>query len=129
MTLSAFLATQKLKARNSHGGGKGKERLMSYDRDIMCFPKSYGKQSDLINIPKKRSRREFLAKNKLIGKIQMNSAMREDDIFEEIRACFRRPMRGNDSFRFKILQPSGGDTRCLMVPEVSESYKWSAGAV
>ena len=102
---------------------------MSYDRDIVCLPKSFGEQSDLIKIPKKKSVREFLAINKLIGKIQLNSAMREEEIFAEIRASFRRPMNEDDSFRFKILQPSGGDARCLMIPEVSESYKWSAGAV
>ena len=39
---------------------------------------SFKEQSDLIKIPKK-SVREFLAINRLIGKIQLNSAMREEE--------------------------------------------------
>ena len=60
---SAFLATQRLKVRDNQRSGKGKGKFLSYDRDIMCLPKSFGEQSDLIKIPKK-SVREFLAINK-----------------------------------------------------------------
>ena len=34
-----------------------------------------------------------------------------------------------EDFKFKILQSSGGDSRSLIVPELSHSYKWSASAV
>ena len=50
-------------------------------------------------------------------------------IFDEICSVFRGPMDDNDDFRFQILQPSGGDSRCLMIPELSDSYKWTPSAV
>lgn len=64
-----------------------------------------------------------------MGKIQLHSGMSEFEIFEEIRSVFHTPMRDNDDFQFKILQSSGGDSRSLMVAELSASYKWSASAV
>ena len=71
----------------------------------------------------------FLAVNKLLGKIQLNSSMGEDEIFDEIRSVFHVPMDGDSGFPFKILQPSGGDSRSLMIPELSHSYRWTASAV
>lgn len=35
----------------------------------------------------------------------------------------------DDKFQFKIMQPCGGDSRTLMAPKVSESYRLTAGAV
>ena len=55
--------------------------------------------------------------------------MSESEIFDEIRSVFRVPMDNDDAFQFKILQSSGGESRCLMVPELSHSYQWTASAV
>ena len=55
--------------------------------------------------------------------------MNEEKIFMEIRSVFHGPMSYDDEFQFTILQPCGGDSRTLMAPKVSESYRWTAGAV
>ena len=107
--------------------GKGKE--ITYEREILCQPRSFGTEKGIIDIPQKQWQHTFLAVNKLIGKIMLVSSMSEDEIFSEIRSIFRKPMQGSKSFTFKILQQTGGNTRCLMVPEVSESYQWTAAAV
>lgn len=108
--------------------GKGK-LIYTYERDIVCLPKWFAKRGDVIKIPRKKPMRHFLAVNKLLGKIQLNSSMGEDEIFDEIRSVFHVPMDGDSGFPFKILQPSGGDSRSLMIPELSHSYRWTASAV
>ena len=100
-------------------------RSITYDRDIICLPRSYGKSA---NIPIPRSRVQ-LAKNGLIGKIRLTSDMTQDDIFDEIRSVFRGPMDGSTTFRFDILQPAGGQTKSLTIPALSGSYKWTASAI
>ena len=55
--------------------------------------------------------------------------MEEEDVFREIQSVFRTPMNNDDQFQFKILQPSGGDSRNLVVPELSPSYRWTAAAI
>lgn len=107
---------------------KKKGRVVTYERDIICLPRSFVKQGNLIDIPRKRSVRQALAINKLVGKIQLDSAMSQADIFHEVRSVFRTPMRGDNFFRFKVLQSSGGDSRNLVIPEVSKSYRWTASA-
>ena len=125
---SAFLRQQR-EITEGNTRGKGNGRLCVYDRDIMCLPHSFLKRGDVINIPRKKNVRHFLAANKLVGRIQLNSNMDELDIFKEIRSVFRVPMGYCEDFKFKILQSSGGDSRSLIVPELSHSYKWSASAV
>lgn len=108
---------------------KGKQRLYTYERDIICLPAFFCSKDNLIKIPRKKFDRHFLAVNKLVGKIQLNNGMSEFDIFQEVRSVVRTPMGDNEDFRFQILQSSGGDSRSLMVPELSASYKWGASAV
>ncbi len=100
-----------------------------YDRDIVCLPKTYTTSDGLIRLPRKKEERQFLVANKLMGKVQLRSDMKEREIFAEIRSVFRIPMGYDDEFGFTILQPTGGETKCLMVPELSDSYRWTAGAV
>lgn len=120
---SAFLSS--LHRKKSHATKKA-ERVFTYDRDIICLPKSSVDEDGLIKIPRKR---EFLASNKLIGKIRLKSSMSECAIMDEIRSVFRKPMKENRLFRFEILQHSGYGSKCLSVPEVSSSYEWSAASV
>jgi len=108
-------------------GRQGK--LVTYERDIVCLPMWFAKEGDLIKIPRKKPVRRFLAVNKLLGKIQLRLTMGEAEIFEEIRSVFRAPMGSDNRFPFKMLQPSGGDSRSLMVPVLSHSYRWTASAV
>ena len=100
-----------------------------YDRDIICLPKNFVQRGGVIPIPRRKTDRQFLIANKLIGKVQLTSDMDEYDIFQEIRSVFRTPMGYDDRFRFTVLQTSGGDSKSLMVPELSSSYKWTATAI
>lgn len=128
---SAFLQRHANKALDSaQKCNKGTGRLYTYDRDIACLPKRFAKKEDaLIPIPRKREIRQFLAVNKLVGKIQLKSNMDEKEMFREIRSVFRGPMDEDSSFPFSILQPSGGGSRTLMVPELSHSYRWTASSL
>ena len=70
--------------------------------------------------------RDYLAMNKLIGKIRLTSDM---TIFREIRSVFGGPMDSDPNFAFKILQTCGGGSKTLSAPVLSSSFKWTAGAV
>ncbi len=105
------------------------ERLFTFDRDIVCLPKSFVEVGGLIKIPRKQRVRDFLATNCLLGKIRLTSVMSESDIWKEIRSVFEEPMDGDRLFRFKILQRSGGSSKSLSVPVRSTSFKWTASSV
>ena len=105
------------------------ERAVTFERDIVCLPRSFGKEGSLIDIPRKKSIRHFLAINKLVGKIQINSSMKQSDLFREVRSVFRTPMGDDNHFQFKVLQSAGGDSRNLIVPQLSPSYRWTASAL
>ena len=94
----------------------------------MCLPRSFAQHGSLINIPRKKSIRQLLAVNKLVGKIQINSGMMQSDIFREVRSVFKTPMGNDDHFQFKVLQSAGGDSRDLVIPQLSSSYRWMASA-
>ena len=103
--------------------------MYTYDRDIICLPKSELGKDGIIRIPRKKSVHDFLAMNKLIGKIHLTSDMSEGAVFTEIRSVFEGPMAGDPNFRFKILQTCGGGSKTLSAPVLSSSFKWTAGAV
>ena len=103
-----------------------KERVYSYERDIVCLPSSYAGKSKVIAIPHNR---EELSKAGLVGKICLTSDMTEDEIFAEIRNVFRGPMNGNSLFMFEIMQATGGNSKSLTIPAFSSTFKWSAGTV
>lgn len=111
--------------KTNRASSKAKEKLLKYNRDIICLPKSYG-QSTTIAIPKSRAE---LGKNGLIGKIALDSSMSEDEIFNEIRSVFRGPMNHNNNFAFKVLQTMGGSNKSLTIPAVSHSFKWTASTI
>ena len=117
------------KARSRTSKPSAATRVYTYDRDIICLPRTYADDEGLVKIPRQRSAREFLAVNKLIGKIRLSSAMTEDKIMEEIRSVFRTPMDEDSRFPFQILQSSGGSSKSLTIPVLSASYQWTAGAV
>lgn len=58
----------------------------------------------------------------LATEIVLDSTMREEDIFREIRAVFKKPMDSNPNFAFKVLQPTGGGSKMLNIPTVSDSF-------
>ena len=76
---------------------KKQERVYTYDRVIVCLPKSHADADGLGKIPRKK---ELLASNKLLGKIRLKSSMSESKIMDEIRSVFRKPV--NDDL-FSVL--------------------------
>ncbi len=74
MLPSAFISKR---ARLEPKSSKGKEKMFSYDRDIICLPSFYKDDTATIKIPRKSSYREYLAKNGLIGKIRISCDMSE----------------------------------------------------
>ena len=120
---STFLSKRSAALKGSRF--KTKEKVFTYDRDIICLPKSYGSSSS-IPIPRSRTK---LAQNGLIGKIRLRSDMTQEDIFHEIRSVFRGPMEGSSTFLFDVLQPAGGHSKSLTAPALSGSFKWTASAI
>ena len=55
--------------------------------------------------------------------------MSQDEIFDEIRRVFSGPMKGDSTFRFEVLQPTGGSSKSLTVPALSSSYEWTASSI
>lgn len=121
--LPSFLAKQKKSMKSVPA------RVYTYDREIICFPSSFANSRGIVKIPKKKSIRDYLVINKLIGNIRLRSDMTESELMSEIRSVFKVPMDEDDFFRFKILQTSGGGSRSLSIREVSSSYKWTASTV
>ena len=84
MLPSVFLSKRQRDPREASSSRK--ERIFSYDCDIICLPANYLHDgSGTIKIPRKGSEREFLATNGLIGKIHLSSEMSENEIKSEIR--------------------------------------------
>jgi len=107
-----------------------KQKVSTYDRDIVLLPpECFVTDGGKIRLPKTKLDWEFLVANKLIGKIQLRSDIDEPRIRAEIRSVFHTPMGCNPAFLFTFLQQSGGGCKFLMVPELSSSYRWTAGAV
>ena len=104
-------------------------RKFTYDRDIVCLPKSFASLERVVKIPRGRSVREYLARNGLLGKIRITSSMKEEEIMKEIRSVFRYPMGDDSQFNFVTLQRSGGASKTLTVPALSSSYTWTASSV
>lgn len=61
----------------------------------------------------------------LIGKIHITSDMSVQEVEQEVRSVFTRPMKGSGTFQFMYLQPTGGGNRSLTIPSVSSSYEWT----
>ena len=100
---------------------------LTYERDIICLPKNMRGKGN-IKIPRFRSARKMLAKNRLIGKVALTSDMDEDKIQSEICSVFHTAMR-DPIFPFTVLQAAGGTSKSLTIPSLSTSYRWTASAV
>ena len=99
---------------------KGKGKLYTYERHIICLPRHFMTNNDnYIEIPR---RKEVLGIKQIDRK---NSIYKYGD---EIRSVFMGPMKDRDDFPFTILQSSGGDSRCLIKPEVGIN-NWTAGGI
>ena len=128
-TLFSQLLEKSKTKKDTRKRAKGKQRLYTYHRDIICLPKSISTQDGLIKIPRKISVRNHLAMNHLIGKIRLTSDMSERAIMREVRSVFDVPMGCSPSFPFKILQTCGGGSKYLSIPVLSSTFSWTAAVV
>lgn len=95
-------------------GVKGKGRLyITYEQDIVCLRKWFGKE--LIHIPRKKAVWHLLAKNKLVGKVQLKSHMNEEKNFMEICSVFCGPMGSSSNSCSRVVGTAGLSRllRCL----------------
>ena len=127
---TTFQLPSHLQVKKSKGKKSGtRQRIYTYDRDIICLPRSQLGKDGLVRISRKKSLRDYLAMNKLVGKIRLTSDMNERAIFQEIRSVFENPMAGKFMFPFKVLQTCGGASKTLSSPVLSSSFKWTASAI
>ena len=107
----------------------GKKRI--YERDIVLLPSHFAKEESgkkRIRIPRGEVR-EYLSANNLLGKITLHSNMTQQDIFDDIRDIFQKPMKNKKDFDFTVLQPTGGGSKTLTIPCHSRSFEWSATSI
>ena len=87
--------------------------------------------SDKISIPR-GDKRTAVGENGLIGKVQFDSDMSEDQVRREFCKVFAKPMglgESDELFPFEYLQRTGAGSRSLCRPAVSESFEWSGRQV
>ena len=65
----------------------------------------------------------------LIGKVRLLSSRTVQELEDEVRSVFKKPMGGKEDFPFIFLQPTGAGSRTLTVPSVSASFSWTAQQV
>lgn len=108
-----------------------KERIFTYERDIVCLPSWYKSKmsGNCLPIPRGNESRQYLARHGLLGKITLTSSMTETEIFKEVSSVFTESFGGRENFRFLILQPTGGFSKSLTIPRISSQYRWSASSV
>ncbi len=115
---------------------KGKApKTTFYVRDMMCLPLSWCRDSKQISVPR-LERRNTLAKSGLMGKIELNSEMTEEDVRREVCRVFAVPMglyerelEEGTTFPFQYLQRTGAGSRTLCVPSVSPTFSWNGRQV
>lgn len=119
-----------LKKRQKFVGGRT-TKTIHYVRDILCLPSSWCKNPHHVAIPR-GEKRNALAENGLLGKIEFNSEMNSDDIISEVCKVFASPMGLDErslsegkTFRFQFLQRTGAGSRTLCVPSVADTFEWN----
>ena len=120
-----------LQKRKKFAGGHA-TKTVQYVRDILCIPASWCKNPGHVTIPR-GERRNYLAENGLLGKIEFNSEMTAKDIRLEVCKVFVSPMglseddiREGKTVKFRFLQRTGAGSRTLCVPSVAEEFEWNA---
>ena len=67
----------------------------------------------------------MLAANGLIGKLHLESMWSQEEVFSEIRSVLQDVIENDAHFPFKILLSIGSGTKCLAIPSLSGTYKWT----
>jgi len=109
--------------------------VTTYQRDIFLLPAEFKSDSGEVLIPR-GGHRSFLGRAGLIGKIQINSAMSENEVRKEFCEVFAIPMglthedlRSGHYFPFTYLQKAGSGSRSLCLPSVTASFEWNGKQV
>ena len=125
--LPSYLKRKKLS--NSNPASKRPKTVQFWDLDIICIPQPSSESTSLqLAYPRGKSRGKLCSLG-LVGKIQLSSAMSDEEVQQEIRSVFSVPMGGRADFPFVFLQPVGAGTKTLIVPAVSSSFCWTAQQV
>ena len=109
-------------------------RVVHYDRDIILLPQEFKQPSGDIQIPRS-GKRNKLGQAGLVGKMDLNSLMTEEEVRREICEVFAAPMEMTESsikdglFSFNFLQRAGAGAKNLCIPAVKESYEWNGKKV
>ena len=77
---SAFVSKKLNKGKTKKGAAV---KITTYNRGIICLPKATARDGRNIKILRSKTR-EFLSRNGLIGKIQIDSSMSEMDLMQGI---------------------------------------------
>ena len=101
-------------------------QVKTWDRDVMCLPKSRKSLAlnGTIKYPRGKYRSELAALG-LVGKIHLTSEMTDADVRNEITSVFKVPMKNDPNFPFVYLQSTGGGSKSMIIPPQSSSFKWT----
>ena len=97
-------------------------KVLSYVRDIILLPMEFRSRTGEISIPRSTRR----SKLGLVGKIEIDSSMTDQDVRKEICEVFASPMglaNKDQFFPFTYLQRAGSGSRSLCLPSVKESFQ------
>jgi len=110
----------------------GVPKVVHYTRDIILLPPDCQDASGDITVLQS-DKRAVLGRAGLVGKIELSSAMSEEDVRREICEVFSMPMgvSGDDlktgnHFPFAYLQRAGSGSRSLCLPpSVKPNFEWN----
>ena len=112
-----------------------KARLSYYVRDIVLLPSEFKGPRKNISIPRSK-KRTLLAQAGLVGKIELNSGMEEDEVREEVCRVFSKVMGITETeintgkyFNYTYLQRAGAGSRTLCMPSVKDAFRWNGRQV
>ena len=107
---------------------RSQKTITTWDRDIICLPRTSKKEDNYIPYPRGKFRAR-LGRDGLVGKVYITSNMTVEEVGKEIRSAFEFAIGGDYSFPFKYLQATGGGVRGLTIPSVSALFKWTVQQV
>jgi len=125
-----------VRRRRQTGSGKPSQpeiiKVTTYSREIFLLLAEFKSDSGEVLIPRGGHRR-FLGRAGLIGKIQINSAMSENEVRKEICAIpmglTHEDLISGHYFPFTYLQKAGSGSRSLCLPSVTSSFEWNGKQV
>ena len=100
--LSSYLKRKGFEVKSADNRSKRPKVVQSWDRDIICLPQ----EPDLsTQMPFPRGKyRASLGMRGLISKIRLTSAMTVEDVEDEVRSVFEKPMCGRKDFHLSAIR-------------------------